>query len=137
RADTSSVTVAIENDVIDTLKEMIEALKKAIKENREEPPPPNRGPQPPDRKKPLVDLVQELKMVLGMQKRVHERTRLYGRMYPGEQVPPERDARSAAERARLAEVRKEMTDLSGRQERIGKVTRALSVKVRTGERPID
>jgi hypothetical protein len=133
RADTGSLTRAIEADVLETLKEMREALKKAIKENEQNPPPPRPRP-PPDSKPPLVDLMQELKMVLGLQKRVHERTRLYGRLYKGEQAPSASRASTPAERTQAQMIQKELRDLAQRQDRIGKVTKTIAVKVRTGER---
>ena len=37
--DTAKVTQGIETDIIDTLKEMIEALKKKIQENKSQPKP--------------------------------------------------------------------------------------------------
>src|SRR5262249_30907165 len=123
RADVGPATQAIEADVAEALGEMIAALEKAIRAHREPtpPPPPGPGPRRPG-KPPLVDLTQELKMVLSLQKRVHERTRLYGKLYPGEQAPSARAAAPAREREQAEMIQKELKDLARRQDNISKVT---------------
>jgi hypothetical protein len=89
KTDTGNVTQAIETDIIDTLKEMIEALKKAQKPEpctKCDPPEDPGDPGPRPDKEPLVTLLQELKMVRAMQNRVNTRTKTYGAMYKGEQA---------------------------------------------------
>src|SRR5262249_40010925 len=84
RADVYKVTQTIEEDIIATPKERIEALKKARPENaanKGQPPPP--GPPPPQR---LIDLLAELKMIRSMQIRVNGRTKTYATQYTGEQA---------------------------------------------------
>ena len=124
RADTGRVTQATIEDVIDTLREMILALEKSIGEQPppNAPRPPRPGPRPP---KPIVDLLQQLKMVMGMQKRIHERTALYSMRIPGEQLP-ELPASATAQEKRLHETtNRKLRALSDRQERLGKVTREV------------
>jgi len=85
--DVGKVTQAVEQDICDTLKEMIKALEQAKKELQDKKsPPPKPGPQgpPPDPK--LIDKIAELKMIRSMQIRVNGRTELYGKQYEGEQA---------------------------------------------------
>jgi hypothetical protein len=105
--DFGDVTVTIEVDIIDTLKEMIKALEKAKKDldDKKNPPKPNDNPPPPPQDQKLIEKIAELKMLKSMQLRVNARTELYSRRYQGEQ---------AAE----AGIREELRELSGRQERI-------------------
>jgi hypothetical protein len=126
RTDVSTLTQAIEDDLIETLEEMIRALEKAIRDKpQEEPPSPGGDGPSPDRKPKLVNLLQQLKMIHAMQRRVHDRTELYGKLYPGEQAPPAEGEVNAEQRRQYERISKELKDLAGRQERIGKVTREI------------
>jgi len=113
--DVGQVTQAIEKDIIDTLKEMIDALKKARKDldDKKNPPPPSdpKANQPQDQK--LLEQIAELKMIRSMQLRVNARTRVYGKMYQGEQ-------------AGEPHVRREIIGLAERQERIFEVTNRIA-----------
>ena len=111
--DVGKVTVAIENDIIDTLKEMIEALKKARKQNKSKPKPGKSKQSQPNSNQKLLDLIAELKMIRSMQLRVNKRTKTYGREYEGEQAAD-------------PEIRSEIRNLSNRQERIYEVTRKIA-----------
>jgi hypothetical protein len=126
KTDTGKVTVQVENDVIETLKEMIDALKKAqrdMKQQQGKPKPQQQGP-PQDQK--LIDMLAELKMIYAMQKRVNNRTELYGKQYNGEQVPTPDSAKTDKEKEHLQMIQKELKDLSARQEKIGKVTKDIA-----------
>ena len=68
-----------------------------------------------------------------MQRRVNARTELYSKHYTGEQAPTV-EAVDAKEKARIDKVRKELGDLSKRQERIGQVTREIG---KQNERGVD
>ncbi len=121
KTDTGKVTVTIENDIIDTLKEMIEALKKARQDNKNPPKPsqPGQGQKVDPR---LIDLLAELKMIRSMQLRVNARTKVYGEQYEGEQAPPPAVAPNAKEREKYERIQSELKDLGVRQEKISKVT---------------
>ena len=85
--DAGELTTAIEQDIIDSLKEMIEALQKEIEKQREkanEPPKPGQQGQQGDQD--LVDQIAELKMLRGLQLRINHRTKRLGRMVQGEQT---------------------------------------------------
>jgi hypothetical protein len=126
KTDTGVVTVTIENQIIETLQEMIEALKKAQADNKNKPKPgqPGQSGQPPDPK--LIDLLAELKMIRSMQKRVNSRTELYGKQYSGEQAPPPEKASSETERETFDRIQTELKDLSKRQQKISKVTHDIA-----------
>jgi hypothetical protein len=129
RADVGEVTVAIENDIIDALKEMVAALKKARKDNQEPKPPmppmpPSSGGSPPDQK--LIDMIAELKMIRSMQIRVNNRTTIYGKQIEGEQVPNIAKVADAKEKEKAVGVRKEFKDLSTRQQKLSKVTEDIA-----------
>lgn len=115
--DAGQVTQAIERDIIDTLKEMIEALKKARQEQQQgKPGQPKEGKSNPNQDQKLLDQIAELKMIRSMQLRVNARTKTYGRLYEGEQAAD-------------ANVGRELRNLSERQERIYEIT----IKIAKGE----
>jgi len=120
RVEVDTVTVVIVADVVESLKEVVRALEKAIKDNENPSPPGPSGPSNPNDK--LVSLLQQLKMVHAMQKRVNDRTAMYAKHYSGEQVPRPTNDR---EKERYEGITKEMKELSNRQERLSKVTKDL------------
>jgi hypothetical protein len=112
--DTGKVTQAIEEDIIDTLKDMIKALEKAKKEmdDKKNPPKDGQGQPKPQADQKLLDQIAELKMIRAMQIRVNNRTQLYGREYEGEQ-------------ANVPAIQRELRELSERQDRIFDVTKKI------------
>ena len=128
RADVSQVTVSIENDIIDSLKEMIEAFKKARKDNQQPKPPSQPSQSNPGQPKDnqLIDMIAELKMIRSMQVRVNNRTNLYGKQLEGEQVPSVAKVADAKEKEKFESFRKEFKDLSGRQQKLSKVTEDIA-----------
>ena len=79
-------TQAIEENIIQMLKDMIESLKKAQAEIKKqqagEPPPPGGKPGP----KPLIDQLAELKLIRAFQTQVNSRTKMHATRYTGEQA---------------------------------------------------
>ncbi len=114
--DTGAVTQAIEKDIIDTLKEMIDALKKARQEMDKQKSPPSAGQPPPNQDQKLLDQIAELKMIRSMQLRVNTRTETYGKIY----VPKE------GEQTTDPTIRRELINLSERQERIFDITNRIA-----------
>jgi hypothetical protein len=108
KVDVGSVTQTIEQDIIATLKEMIEALKKAQQAGKggqgQSGKPPNQA---------LLDLLAELKMIRSLQVRVNSRTLTYARQYTGEQ-------------ANDPDIQKELGNLAQHQEKIFKITNDLA-----------
>jgi len=115
--DVGDVTVTIEQDIIETLRDMIKALEKAKKDldDKKNPPKPSpEGPPPPPQDQKLLDKIAELKMLKAMQTRmVNSRTDLYSKMYPGEL-------------ANTPEIQAELRDVAARQERIFEVANKLA-----------
>jgi hypothetical protein len=114
--DVGEVTQAIEQDIIDTLKEMIKALEKAKQEldDKKNPPmPPKEGQPPPNKDEPLIKLIAELKMLKSLQLKVNSRTELYSKRYQGEQAMTE-------------DIRAELQELARRQERIFDAAKKLA-----------
>jgi hypothetical protein len=116
KADVGVVTQGIEKDIIATLEDMIEALKKAQQGGGNGKP----GGKPGNQR--LIDLLAELKMIRAMQVRVYNRTVTYGRQYPGEQ-------------ANDPDIKKELGDLAQREQKIYEVTNniAKGKNVRDGQ----
>ena len=65
-------------------------------------------------------------MIYAMQRRVNARTELYGKQYKGEQAPPPDVAKNVKEREHYEMIQRELKDLAGRQEKIGRVTRDIA-----------
>jgi hypothetical protein len=80
-------TQQIEQDVIDQLKMMLEALKKAKQdlENKPSDPKPS-DPNAQQQKQKLIDLLNELKLVRALQDQLNKRTIMYNKQDPGEQA---------------------------------------------------
>jgi hypothetical protein len=114
KADVGTVTQGIEQDIIATLKEMIEALEKAKQDlqnkqqNRQQQSQQQQQPN-----QPLIDRLAELKMIRSMQVRVNNRTVTYGKQYPGEQ-------------ANDPDIQKELSDLAQRQQKIFSITNNIA-----------
>jgi hypothetical protein len=111
QAKVSLVTQGIELDIIATLEEMIDALKKAQKdlEKNQNKSKSTSGQED----SPLVDKLAELKMIRALQMRINTRTERYSKLVEGEQ----------AENAELVDALKRLAE---RQQRVYKVTHDLS-----------
>ena len=126
--DVGKFTVRLEDDIIQQLKEMIEALKQARKENQKPPPPPPPGNPPPTgpQDQPLLKLVQELKLIRSMQIQVNKRTVDWAKEYSGDQAPDPSKARTKEERDRMENVQKETKNLGERQKEIADITDSIA-----------
>jgi hypothetical protein len=108
KADVGMVTQGIEQDIIATLKEMIEALEKA-KQDLQNKQQNQQGQQGQQGNRSLIDILSELKMIRSMQIRVNNRTVTYARQYTGEQ-------------AKEPDIQKELSGLAQRQQKIFSIT---------------
>ena len=124
RQNVDQVTQTIENDIIETLKDMIAALQKAQKDNKNQGKPSKGGGPPPPQS--LIDQLAELKMIYAMQRRVNASTEMYGKQYKGEQAPPPNSAATEKEKKQYQMIQNELKDLANRQEKIGKVTKDIA-----------
>ena len=89
RISLGPMTQSIEEDIIAALKEMIEALKKAQKDNENQKTSPGRPPRGMPQEPPLVDMLAELRMIRALQMRVNTRTARFAKMLEGEQAENE------------------------------------------------
>jgi len=107
RVTINDETLAIEEDIVTTLKEMIEALKKQQQEQRDrkQSQQNNGNPSPQE----LIDKLAELRMIRAMQVRINNRTQQYARRYQGEE-------------ARDAQIVQELDELAKRQLKLWNVT---------------
>ena len=81
-AKVGDFTVELENDVIGTLNYLVDALAQAQKDNEQENsagPPPRGGSQPNPGDGALVGKIAELKMLRGLQDRIHQRHQRYAK----------------------------------------------------------
>jgi len=138
RTETGTVTQATIDDNVETLKDIVKALERALRkpEPNDDDDDNDGGPGGPRKKPKLVNRLQELKMIFAMQKRINGRTTLYGKLYTGEQAPAAPAGMNEGERKQLNEVRSELRGLAERQEKLSRITRDLSKKG-DGNRPID
>jgi len=109
RLQVGTTTQGIEEDIIAALKEMIEALQQAQKEQESRQGKPSQG-QPTD--PPLVERLAELKMIRLLQMRVNRRTERYSNMIEESQ-------------AQLLEILEALDRLAQREQRIFEATRDL------------
>jgi hypothetical protein len=112
KADVGPVTQTIEQDIIATLKEMIEALKKAQQTRNSSQNPPQQ-PSNQNNNQSLIDIIAELKMIRSLQIRVNSRTVTYSRQYQGEQ-------------ASNPDIQRELADLAQRQLKIFEITNNIA-----------
>jgi predicted house-cleaning noncanonical NTP pyrophosphatase (MazG superfamily) len=114
KTDPGTETQAIERDIIDMLKEMIEALKKAQDNIRQQQQQQggNQGGRDPNENQRLIDLIAELKMIRSMQERIYRRTVMYGRKYQGEA-------------ANTPDIVQELRELAQRQLKLHQITEAI------------
>ena len=117
KAKVGLTTQGIEQDIIDALQEMIEALQQAQKKRE------NQAQQPPSpgmasaQDQGLVDMLSELKMIQSMETRVYRRTKYYAGLLE--------DVENLAGQATDPELLSVIRRLGKRQPRIHELTRDL------------
>ena len=117
KAKVGLTTQGIEQDIIDALQEMIEALQQAQqkRENQSQQPPSPGMASAQDQG--LVDLLSELKMIRSMETRVYRRTKYYAGLLE--------DVENLAGQATDPELLSVIRRLGNRQQRIHEITRDL------------
>jgi RNA polymerase sigma factor (sigma-70 family) len=109
QASAGPMTQKLQKEVVDHIGELVKGLERI------------------EDKTPFVkDLLAEMKMIAAMQKRVNARTELYGSHYAGEQVPAVDTARTPQEREQFETLRRELKELSGRQEKLASIVKTLA-----------
>lgn len=109
RIDVGQETQMVEDDIITTLNEMIEAFKKQQQEQRDKKQNEQQQQQQNNNQQDLIDKLAELRMIRAMQLRVNNRTAQWAKRYEGEV-------------ARDPVIMLELNDLGKRQLRIQNVT---------------
>lgn len=112
--EVDELTVAIEDDIIEALEELVEALRKEMERMEEQDQQDQDQQEGAEQDPGLVDLIAELKLLRSLQYRVNRRTQQLGRTIEGEQ---------ASERGLLTM----LSQLAERQARIQRATYDLSV----------
>jgi hypothetical protein len=111
---TDKITQGLEEDIIAALEETIAALEKAAKDLEKRRAPPGQGaPAGEPGEPPLVNKLQELKMIRSLQVRINTRTVRYGEMIGGDQ-------------AETPELLAALEELATRQQRVYQATYDLS-----------
>jgi beta-glucosidase-like glycosyl hydrolase len=112
RVELGELTQAMEQDVIESLEEVLESLQKELEQSkdRQQGGPQQQG-QPQDQA--LVDQLSELKMLRSLQYRINRRTLQLGRLVDGEQSAD-------------PEVRLQLQVLAGRQAKIQRTAEDLA-----------
>jgi hypothetical protein len=120
-ANVGSDTQFIEQQVIDALKEMLEALKKAQQDLKQQSGMGMGGGGPQDQK--LLDEIAELKMLRSLQIRVNDRTKRYGLADIKDQTEKNQ---GNGEQTDDPQRKVEYKDLSGRQIKIEEMARDIA-----------
>lgn len=112
-SQTGELTQVIEEDLIEALQEIVEALQKEMEKSEAEKEQQQQKQQQQQQQPPLVDKLAELKMLRSLQLRINRRTRVLARAFRGEE-------------ADSPDVVDQLQDLSRRQSRIQKTTYDLA-----------
>lgn len=117
-----AITMQIEDTVIASLEEMLEAITLAIKESEKrqesDSPPSGGGGGDGDDLEPLIQLLSELRMIRSMQRRVNERTERYEKQIEQLKGGPDAD---------LEPFREKVEELARQQNRISRILHDLKI----------
>ena len=113
KTDVGLFTQKVELDIIQTLEEMIEALKKAQQDMKKQQQGGGGGGGGQPGAQKLIDILAELKLIRSMQIKVNKRTEDYGQRYTGEQ-------------ADQPEIKGELKNLADRQDKIKNIVRDIA-----------
>ncbi len=111
-----TITQDLEQEIIDSLEEMIAAFQQA-QQDLEKPPPPQPGEPGENGEQPLVDALAELKMIRSLQMRVNLRTQRYAKLLDNVDDP--------IGQAATEDLRRALGELGERQARIQRITRDI------------
>ena len=111
------ITQGIEEDIIEALEEMIEALQKAQQEMEEQQQQQQQQQSGPPQDQPLVDAIAELKMIRSLQMRVNKRTTRYAQL-----LDDFEDPQGQATNDELVDA---LRKLAQREDRIQRITRDI------------
>ena len=109
RGDVGALTQTLEQDIIEALEEILDALQKELKKQEDGEQQAQQFQQQQDGEPPLVDVLSELKMLRTLQVRINRRTTRLGASFDGEQ-------------AEEPDIVKQLQELSQRQARVQQAT---------------
>ncbi|MEM8680362.1 MAG: hypothetical protein AAGF97_13520 [Planctomycetota bacterium] len=114
------ITQGIEDDIVQSLEEMIQAMQTAQQEQEDRKnQPPGSGGNPSQEDQPLVDALAELRMIRALQLRINKRTSRYAQMLD--------DLDDPAGQANDEELVEALQGLGERELRVQQITRDLSL----------
>lgn len=115
-----SITQGLEEEIIASLEELLQALEQAqqkLEEQKQQQQPPPQQPQGGQQSQPLVDAIQELKMIKSLQLRVNKRTDRYAKMLKAEEDP--------VGQANTKDLLDALDKLSDRQQQVFEIVREI------------
>ncbi len=123
KADVGKMTIAIEQEIVSALEEMVAALAQVQKDQKErqqqnEQQPPQQ-PQAPPGEQPLVDKLAELRLIRTLQVRVNKRTNTLSELL--------KDPNDPIGQAEAEEILQQIRELAQRQSSVQRVTRDIVV----------
>jgi hypothetical protein len=117
-AKVDKVTQGLEEEIIQSLEELIAALQKAQQELKEKQQQPQKPMQPGDpSNRPLVDKLAELRMIRSLQFRINGRTQRYARLLE--------DVNDPIGRANDNDLRQSLIKLAEMEQRVFEITRNI------------
>ena len=119
----SAATIAIEDEIIGALEEMLDSLKQVQKKREEKKKQPDQQQQQQSNNQedePLVDSIAELKLLKTLQLRINRRTQTLAKQTSN----PDDTVGQIGDPSLLSE----LEDLAGRQQKIHEVTRDILIK---------
>lgn len=118
RTDLGANTIRIEDTIIESLQEMIDAVEQAKKDSQKRDEENKQGQNPPPgspEEQRLIGILSELRMIRTMQRRINERTTRY-------------EQQLTEENADLADLEKKVDELTRQQNRIQKILRDITLE---------
>ena len=114
-ARVGKITLEIEEDIIDTLDYLVEALvqtQQDMESMQSASPQQQQGAMPGD--KPLVDQLAEIKMMRGLQERIYKRHQRYSRLLdePDDEIGRTDDPDLRRALIRLSERQQQLTEIA-------------------------
>ncbi len=113
RVEVGEITQNIEQDIVESLKEIIEALQKELEKLKDKKQQQQKQQKQQQQQQGLVNQLAEMKMLRSLQYRVNRRTKQLGRLVDGEQAVD-------------ADIIGQLKQLSDRQAKVQKATYDLS-----------
>jgi len=119
QSKTDTITQGLEEEVIATLEELLAALEQAQKklDEQKQQQPQQKQQQQGQQEQPLVDAIQELKMIKSLQLRVNKRTDRYAKLL--------QDASDPVGQANTKELLDALDKLSEKQQQVFEIVRNI------------